>query len=59
MEQQQVPHDDRIDVGHATIPLRAWRVADSPTYPIGFPLAAAFAAGGIVALFAIWFYVKK
>ncbi|KAJ5369657.1 hypothetical protein N7509_014269 [Penicillium cosmopolitanum] len=31
-----------VYVGHATIPLRAWRTKDSPTYPIGFPLATAF-----------------
>jgi hypothetical protein len=39
--------------------LRVWRVADSPTYPIGFPLATAFAAGGIVSLFAIYLYVRR
>ncbi|CAI7587697.1 unnamed protein product [Penicillium pancosmium] len=31
-----------VYVGHATIPLRAWQTKDSPTYPIGFPLATAF-----------------
>lgn len=46
-------------VGHATIPLRAWRVSDAPRYPIGFPLATAFAAGGIVSLFGIWWYVRR
>ncbi|GME65372.1 uncharacterized protein LTHEOB_9355 [Neofusicoccum parvum] len=32
-----------VYIGHATIPLRAWRTADSPRYPVGFPLATAFA----------------
>ncbi|KAH7030451.1 major facilitator superfamily domain-containing protein [Macrophomina phaseolina] len=40
-----------VYVGHATIPLRAWRTADSPRYPIGFPLATAFAVfSGLVIL---------
>ncbi|EJT77458.1 hypothetical protein GGTG_07370 [Gaeumannomyces tritici R3-111a-1] len=33
-----------VYIGHATIPLRAFRVADAPRYPIGFPLATAFTA---------------
>ncbi|KAL4792058.1 major facilitator superfamily domain-containing protein [Aspergillus venezuelensis] len=48
-----------VYVGHATIPLRAWRTADSPTYPIGFPLATAFAAGSIVAILGMWAYLKS
>ncbi|OQE15882.1 hypothetical protein PENSTE_c026G08173 [Penicillium steckii] len=32
-----------VYVGHATIPLRVWQTKDSPRYPIGFPLATAFA----------------
>lgn len=48
-----------VYVGHATIPLRAWRVADSPKYPIGFPLAAAFSIGSIIAIMGMWFYVRK
>ncbi|OLN96184.1 Pantothenate transporter liz1-like protein 5 [Colletotrichum chlorophyti] len=48
-----------VYVGHATIPLRAWRTADSPRYPIGFPLAAAFSAGGIAAILGMLWYVKK
>lgn len=47
------------DIGHATIPLRAWRVADSPTYPIGFPLATAFAAGSIATISALYFWVRR
>ena len=46
-------------VGHATIPLRAWRVSDSPRYPIGFPLAAAFSAGSIMAILGILWYVRR
>lgn len=46
-------------VGHASFPLRVWRVADSPRYPIGFPLAAAFSAGWLVALFLIWWWVRR
>ncbi|KKY14503.1 putative major facilitator superfamily transporter [Diplodia seriata] len=32
-----------VYAGHATIPLRAWRTSDAPRYPLGFPLATAFA----------------
>lgn len=46
-------------VGHASFPLRVWRVADSPRYPIGFPLAAAFSAGWKVTLFLIWWWVRR
>ncbi|BCS20699.1 uncharacterized protein APUU_21131S [Aspergillus puulaauensis] len=48
-----------VYVGHATIPLRAWRTADSPTYPVGFPLATAFAGGSILAILGMYFYVKS
>lgn len=48
-----------VYVGHATIPLRAWRVADAPRYPIGFPLAAAFSAGSIFHILGLRFYVNK
>ncbi|KAH7175387.1 major facilitator superfamily domain-containing protein [Dactylonectria macrodidyma] len=48
-----------VYVGHATIPLRAWRVSDSPRYPIGFPLAAAFAAGSIIAILGLRLYITK
>ncbi|KAK7998475.1 WD domain-containing protein [Apiospora arundinis] len=46
-----------VYVGHATIPLGVWKVTDSPQYPIGFPLAAAFAASAIlvVLLMRFWF----
>ncbi|KAI1476074.1 MFS general substrate transporter [Daldinia eschscholtzii] len=48
-----------VYVGHATIPLRAWRVSDSPTYPIGFPLAAAFCVGSVASMLVMRFYVHK
>ncbi|RKK97233.1 hypothetical protein BFJ71_g7445 [Fusarium oxysporum] len=48
-----------VYAGHASIPLRAWRVSDSPRYPVGFPLAAAFSVGSIVAIMGMWFYVGK
>ncbi|KAI9147325.1 Major facilitator superfamily transporter [Paramyrothecium foliicola] len=37
-----------VYVGHATIPLRAFRVADAPRYPIGFPMVTAMAVASIV-----------
>ncbi|KAJ9162067.1 Vitamin h transporter [Coniochaeta hoffmannii] len=48
-----------VYVGHATIPLRAWRTADSPRYPVGFPLSAAFCVGSILAILALRYYIKK
>ena len=48
-----------VYVGHATIPLGAWRVSDSPRYPIGFPLSAAFSVGSILAMLYIWYYVRQ
>ncbi|KAL4955288.1 major facilitator superfamily domain-containing protein [Aspergillus filifer] len=48
-----------VYVGHATMPIRAWRTADSPRYPIGFPLATAFAAGSIVSILRMWIYPKS
>lgn len=47
-----------VYVGHATIPLRAWRVADSPTYHIGFPLASSFMACSILVVLSIVWYLK-
>ncbi|KAK8079357.1 hypothetical protein PG997_007175 [Apiospora hydei] len=49
-----------VYVGHATIPLGVWKVTDSPQYPIGFPLAAAFSACSIsiVLLMRFWFVRK-
>lgn len=48
-----------VYVGHATIPLRIWRTSDSPRYPIGFPLSAAWAAGSIVSMMGIEFYIRR
>lgn len=48
-----------VYVGHATIPLRAWRTSDSPRYPVGFPLATAFAGGGILVMLALRSYVHR
>ncbi|KAL4887021.1 major facilitator superfamily domain-containing protein [Aspergillus karnatakaensis] len=48
-----------VYVGHATIPLRAWRTSDSPQYPIGFPLATAFAGGSIIGIMGLYFYLKS
>ena len=39
-----------VYVGHATIPLGVWRVADAPQYPIGFPMAIAMSAATVVSL---------
>lgn len=48
-----------VYVGHATIPLAVWRVSDSPRYPIGFPLSAAFSVGSIAAMFYMRYYVGR
>ncbi|KAB8079336.1 MFS general substrate transporter [Aspergillus leporis] len=48
-----------VYVGHATIPLRIWRTSDSPRYPIGFPLSAAWAAGSIVSMLGIELYMRR
>ncbi|KAK1633294.1 major facilitator superfamily transporter [Colletotrichum phormii] len=46
-----------VYVGHATIPLGAFRVADAPRYPIGFPLTTAFTVATIlVQLGMLWWY---
>lgn len=44
-----------VYIGHATIPLRTFRVSDSPRYPIGFPLTTAFSFGSaLVQLGLLW-----
>ncbi|KAH8201355.1 hypothetical protein TruAng_004438 [Truncatella angustata] len=48
-----------VYVGHATIPLSAWKVSDAPRYPIGFPMAAAFSVGSIVLMLGMRYYVGK
>jgi sugar phosphate permease len=48
-----------VYVGHATIPLGAWRVADAPRYPIGFPLVTAMTVGTILTqLGMLWWHGK-
>lgn len=48
-----------VYAGHASIPLRAWRVSDAPEYPVGFPLSAAFCVGSIIAIMGLRYYIKK
>ena len=49
-----------VYVGHATIPLGAWKATDSPHFFIGFPLAVSLAAGAIcVALAMRFWFVRK
>lgn len=48
-----------VYVGHATIPLAAWRVSDSPRYPVGFPLAAAFCVGSVLAMLGMGYYALR
>ncbi|KAJ8117662.1 hypothetical protein OPT61_g1195 [Boeremia exigua] len=45
-----------VYVGHATIPLGAWKAVDAPHYSIGFPLALSFAAGAIVLVLVMRFW---
>ncbi|KAM0443240.1 hypothetical protein ACHAQK_003602 [Fusarium lateritium] len=49
-----------VYIGHATIPLRAFRVADAPRYPIGFPLTTAFSFGSVfVQLGMLWWSCRN
>ncbi|CAH0038381.1 unnamed protein product [Clonostachys solani] len=48
-----------VYTGHATIPLRAFRVADSPRYPIGFPLCTAFAFASIFAQLGLLWWGRR
>lgn len=48
-----------VYIGHATIPLRSFRVADSPRYPIGFPLSTAFAFSSILVQFGMLWWGKR
>ncbi|KAK1991438.1 major facilitator superfamily transporter [Colletotrichum falcatum] len=46
-----------VYVGHATIPLGAFRVADAPKYPVGFPLTLSFTVASIlVQLAMLWWH---
>lgn len=48
-----------VYVGHATIPLGAWRAVDAPHYAIGFPLALGLAAGAVGVVLAMRFWFVK
>lgn len=48
-----------VYVGHATIPLGAWKAVDAPHYTIGFPLALSLAAGAIAVVLAMRFWFVK
>lgn len=49
-----------VYVGHATIPLGAWKATDAPYYGIGFPLAMTLALGAIaVSLVMRFWFVKQ
>jgi len=48
-----------VYVGHATIPLGAWRVADAPQYPIGFPMATAMSAATVITLLGLLWWTRK
>ncbi|KAH6898105.1 major facilitator superfamily domain-containing protein [Thelonectria olida] len=48
-----------VYIGHATIPLRAFRVADSPRYPIGFPLSTAFTFASILIQFGMLWWGNR
>ncbi|PSN72308.1 major facilitator superfamily transporter [Corynespora cassiicola Philippines] len=48
-----------VYVGHATIPLGAWRVSDAPKYPIGFPLVTAMAVVAILVQLGLKYWESK
>ncbi|KAH7323247.1 major facilitator superfamily transporter [Stachybotrys elegans] len=48
-----------VYVGHATIPLGAFRVSDAPRYPIGFPLTTALAFLAIPTQLGLLFWTRK
>jgi ACS family pantothenate transporter-like MFS transporter len=48
-----------VYVGHATIPLGAWKATDSPEYPIGFPLAVCLSASSICVVLAMRFWFLR
>jgi predicted MFS family arabinose efflux permease len=48
-----------VYVGHATIPLGVWRVADAPQYPIGFPMATAMSAATVLSLLGLLWWTRK
>ncbi|KAF5010987.1 hypothetical protein FDECE_2857 [Fusarium decemcellulare] len=48
-----------VYIGHATIPLRAFRVSDAPKYPIGFPLSTAFIFSSILVQFGLLWWGSR
>lgn len=48
-----------VYVGHATIPLRAFRVADAPRYPIGFPMVTAMTVASILVQLGFLWYDRR
>ncbi|GKT44638.1 vitamin H transporter 1 [Colletotrichum spaethianum] len=48
-----------VYVGHATIPLGAFRVADAPRYPIGFPLTTSFTVATILVQFGMLWWHRR
>lgn len=48
-----------VYVGHATIPLGAWRVADAPRYPIGFPMATVMSAATVFTLLTLLWWARR
>ncbi|KAG7420056.1 major facilitator superfamily domain-containing protein [Fusarium sp. MPI-SDFR-AT-0072] len=48
-----------VYIGHATIPLRAFRVADAPQYPIGFPLATAMSFASVFVQLGLLWWARR
>ncbi|VTT63685.1 unnamed protein product [Fusarium fujikuroi] len=48
-----------VYIGHATIPLRAFRVADAPQYPIGFPLATAMSFASVLVQLGLLWWARR
>ncbi|KAH7170010.1 major facilitator superfamily domain-containing protein [Dactylonectria macrodidyma] len=48
-----------VYIGHATMPLRTFRVADSPRYPVGFPVSTAFIFASIAIQFGMLWWGRR
>ncbi|KAF5019535.1 hypothetical protein F66182_8450 [Fusarium sp. NRRL 66182] len=48
-----------VYIGHATIPLRAFRVSDAPRYPIGFPLTTAFSFASVFVQLGLLWWARR
>ncbi|CAM1505016.1 Fc.00g106530.m01.CDS01 [Cosmosporella sp. VM-42] len=48
-----------VYIGHATIPLRTFRVSDAPKYPIGFPVSTAFTFTSIFVQFGMLWWESR